>query len=35
MEEEAASEYVTFKLNSKMKNDFTAIIEAGMQSLLT
>jgi hypothetical protein len=26
---------ITFKLNSKMKNDFTEIIEAGMQFLLT
>jgi hypothetical protein len=26
---------VTFKLNSKTKNDFTEIIETGIQSLLT
>jgi hypothetical protein len=32
---EERSENVTFKLNSKMKNDFTEIIEAGMQSVLT
>jgi len=32
---EERRENVTFKLNSKMKNDFTEIIEAGMQTVLT
>jgi hypothetical protein len=34
-EEKKRIENMTFKLNSKMKNDFTEIIEAGIQSLLT